>query len=357
MGLLKNISLQWDLWIGKYRAFFVTEAQDREACERLMNYDSNRPLPAPSGQLVACQDTRRGEVIACLLLSDATARAEEAIRAFGYVEAAYMPKLAVVSHLSFDSAYLNTPAVPVLLSHCFVEVLKAEGLALLMQCDPGHYSIYKRLGMRPIGPLQMGEGGDFQIPMIGLPDMEYLSIIHSPLLPMLRGVSFDRYQEICDWYYQLVRDHKELQTGTAFYPEDHADFHGHHAITEGLSEAGKAAFLKDAMVVACRQDEVLFAENDAGKAIGYVRKGLLRVEIGGQPVVMLGEGDLFGEIAYILNTKRTAKIVSASPETEVVLFQESAIDQLKDDADRTVIWRNLAQVLAQRVVVTSKLIK
>lgn len=356
MGLLQNISLQWDLWIGKYRAFFVTETQDREACERLLNYDSARELPE-KGQLVACQDTRRGKIIACLVLSNAVDRAEEAAEAFGYVKAGYLPKLAVVSHLSFDSAYLNTPAVPVLLSHCFVEVLKAEGQALLMQCDPGHYSIYKRLGMRPIGPLQMGEGGDFQIPMIGLPDMEYLSVIHSPLLPMLRGVSFERYQEICDWYYQLVREHKELQTGTAFYPEDHDDFHGHHAITEGLSEAGTAAFLKDAMIVNCRQDEVLFAENDAGKAIGYVRKGLLRVEIGGQTVVMLGEGDLFGEIAYILNTKRTAKIVSASPDTEVVLFQESAIDQLTQEADRTIIWRNLAKVLAQRVVVTSKLIK
>lgn len=356
MGLLGNISLQWDLWIGKYRAFFVTEGQDREACERLLNYDGNRLLP-DTGQWVACQDTRRSEIIACLVLSNAKDRAKESAAAFGYVKNAYLPKMAMVSHLSFDSAYLNTPAVPVLLSHCFVEVLKADGLALLMQCDPGHYSIYKRLGMRPIGPLQMGEDGDFQIPMIGLPDMEYLSVIHSPLLPMLRGVSFDRYQGICEWYYQLVREHTELQTGTAFYPEDHEDFKGHHVITEGLSEAGKAAFLKDAMVINCRQDEVLFAENDTGKAIGYVRKGLLRVVIGGQTVVMLGEGDLFGEIAYILNTKRTAKIVSASPDTEVVLFQESAIDQLTEQADRTVIWRNLAKVLAHRVVVTSKLLK
>lgn len=356
MGLLQNISLQWDLWIGKYRAFFVTDSQDREACERLLSYDGNRNLPE-SGQLVACLDTRRSEIIACLVLSNAVDRVEETAGAFGYVKAEYMPQLAVVSQLSFDSAYLNTPAVPVLLSHCFVEVLKADGLALLMQCDPGHYSIYKRLGMRPIGPLQMGEGGDYQIPMIGLPDMEYLSVIHSPLLPMLRGVSFDRYQPICDWYYAVVREHKELQTGTAFYPEDDQDFQGHHAITEGLSETGKAAFLKNAMIVTCRQDEVLFAENDTGKSIGYVRKGLLRVEIGGQTVVMLGEGDLFGEIAYILNTKRTAKIVSASSETEVVLFQESAIDQLTEEADRKIIWRNLAKVLAQRVVVTSKLLK
>ena len=356
MGLLRNISLQWDLWIGKYRAFFVTDAQDREACEQLFSYDGGRELPK-NGQWVACQDTRHSKIIACLVLSDAMDPGQPVADAFAYVETGYLNKLAIISHLSFDSAYLNTPAVPVLLSHSFVEVLKADGLALLMQCDPGHYSIYKRLGMRPIGPLQMGEAGDFQIPMIGLPDMEYLSVIHSPLLPMLRGVSFDRYQEICDWYYQLVRDHKELQTGTAFYPEDHDDFHGHHAITEGLSEAGKTAFLKDAKVINCRQDEVLFAENDAGKAIGYVRKGLLRVEIGGQTVVMLGEGDLFGEIAYILNTKRTAKIVSASSGTEVVLFQESAIDKLTSEADRTVIWRNLAKVLAQRVVVTSKLIK
>lgn len=126
---------------------------------------------------------------------------------------------------------------------------------------------------------------------------------------------------------------------------------------EGLSEVGIVVFFKDVIIVNCWQDEVLFVENDVGKVIGYVCKGLLRVEIGGQIVVMLGEGDFFGEIVYILNIKCIVKIVFVSLDIEVVFFQEFVIDQLIEELDCIIIWCNLVKVLVQRVVVISKLFK
>ncbi|TXB62411.1 Crp/Fnr family transcriptional regulator [Phaeodactylibacter luteus] len=355
MGLIDSIALEWDLWIGKYRAFFVTETQDREACIRLLPSHGQLHDTLEKGQLVACQDTRSGEVVACVLLRNAAPSLAGPETAFSHVRRHDLPQLAVLSHFSFHNTYLNTPAIPVLLSHCFVEVLKAGGLALLMSSDPGHYSIHKRLGMRPIGPLQKGAHGDFRIPMICLPDMDYLSIINSPLMPMLRGIRFERYQAICEWYYNLVRENKELQTGAAFYPENDQEFKQHHLITDGLSDQGRETLLRDALIINCREGEVVLAENDGGKSFGYVRNGLVRVLIGGQPIVMLGEGDILGEIAFVLNTRRTAQLVAASPDTEVVLFRESAIDQLQLESDRALLWRNLARVLAQRVLVTNKM--
>lgn len=355
MGIIKHISLQWDLWIGQYRAFFVTTEEDRRACQSLS--DSLQTQSMPGRQLVACQDTSNGKLVACLIMEDVAVAPEgPEERAFAFLPAPYRKQAVKLSQLAFRNTHLNTPAVPVLLSHCFVEVLKAGGLCLLMSCDPGHYSIYKRLGMRPVGGLQRGGDTGFAIPMIALPDLDYLSIIHSPLLPMLRGVDFERYRPICEWYYHLVRDHKELQIGASYYPEDQNNFHGHHLITEGLSEEGRKALLSDALVISCGEGEELIKADDGGKSFGYVRKGLVRVVINGQTVVLLGEGDIFGEIAFILHTRRSAQVVSASAETEVVLFKASAIDRLKLESDRTVIWRNLAQVLAQRVVMTNKML-
>ncbi len=354
MGLTSNIALEWDLWIGPFRAFFVTSDEDRIACQKLSGGSASSTAPNPQQLLVACQDTRKGRLVACLNMGDAKQQAGDS--PFSFVPETYLEQATLLSDLSFENTYLDTPALPVLLSHCFVETLKAGGLCLLMTCDPGHYSIYKRLGMRPVGGLQKNGTADFQIPMIGLPDLDYLSIIHSPLLPMLRGIRFDRYKRICEWYYQLVRDHKELQIGGSYFPEDQNNFKGHHLITEGLSEAGRKALLSDAIVITCGEGETLIKENDGGKSFGYVRKGLVRIEIKGQPVVLLGEGDIFGEIAFILHTKRSAQVISASSETEVVLFRESAIDHLELESDRTVLWRNLAQVLAQRVVMTNKML-
>lgn len=375
-SLINKLSLQWDLWTGQFRAFFPSGKEDLQACLQLISETGIAPagtfpdheleslesnLDATNTRIAACVDTRKGEVIACLSIHDALH-----LRAFPDKVQMYhfdrfdddqLARIAVLSHQTISTVYLKTNALQILMSHCFIEILKAGGLGAIMLCDPGHFSIYKRMGMRPIGSLQKNEAGDFFIPMIFLPDQEYLSLIHSPVLPFMRGVDFETYDAICQWYYRLVRENTELQVGSAFYPENESFFEAHQAITEGLSDTGREAFLKNALVIKCRENEVLITENDGGKAFGYVRQGIVRVVIGTKTIVVLGQGDIFGEIAFILNSKRTAQVVAASPDTEVVLFSESAINQLLEESDRTTIWRNLSKVLAQRLVLTNKLLR
>jgi CRP-like cAMP-binding protein len=180
-------------------------------------------------------------------------------------------------------------------------------------------------------------------------------MIHSPVLPMLRGIQFEDYEPLVQWYYQMVRENEEMPISSAFYTKEE-EFGGHDNITRGLSEEGKQSFLSNAMKVHCKKDEVLITENDAGKSFGYVSNGIVKVMIGDRTIVLLGEGDIFGEIAFILGSKRTAQVVAASDDTEVVLFSESAISRLNYEADRTMIWKNLAKILAQRVVLTNRLL-
>ena len=375
VSLIKKISLQWDLWTGQFRAFFPSDKEDIQACIRLIQENSNdspdapfeadesflsSPLEDSNIRIAACVDTRKGNIIACLCIHDAQHLKElpgqQEMYHFDRFNDHQLSQIAVLSHQTISNTYLKTNALQVLMSHCFIEILKAGGQASIMLCDPGHFSIYKYMGMRPFGTLQKTDAGAFYLPMIFLPDQEYLSLIHSPVLPFMRSVEFDTYQSICNWYYLLVRENTELQVGSAFYPDNESFFEAHQAITEGLTDSGREAFLKKALIIKCREDEVLITENDGGKSFGYVRQGMVRVVIGSKTIVVLGQGDIFGEIAFILNTKRTAQVIAASPETEVVLFSESAINQLKEEADRTTIWRNLSKVLAQRLVLTNKLL-
>lgn len=356
-NLISKISLQWDLWIGQFRAFFPTEEGDLKACYKIIGKESKKAM-APS-QIAACQDTHSGEIIACMRLINAL----DIRKTLSESEGSYMDyfgeerlaEMAFFNSVSIAPAYLKTPAPQVLISHCFIEILKAGGQAILMSCDPGHFSIYKRIGLRPVGALQKSDNGDLEIPMVFLPDLEYLSIIHSPVLPLLRGMYFDKYKPLVQWYYQMVRENEDMPISSAFYAKEE-EFGGHDNITEGISEEGKENFLSNAMKVHCKKDEVLITENDAGKSFGYVRKGVVKVMIGSRTVVLLGEGDIFGEIAFILGTKRTAQVVAASDDTEVVLFSESAINRLNNEIDKTIIWKNLAKVLAQRVVLTNRLL-
>jgi CRP-like cAMP-binding protein len=175
------------------------------------------------------------------------------------------------------------------------------------------------------------------------------------VLPLVRGIQLDHYQPLLQWNHQMVRENEEMPISSAFYTQEE-EFGGHDNITRGLSEDGKNSFLSNAMKVICKKDEVLITENDADKSFGYVSKGVVKVMIGNRTIVLLGEGDIFGEIAFILGSKRTAQVVAASDDTEVVLFSESAISRLNNEADKTMIWRNLAKILAQRVILTNRLL-
>lgn len=366
-SLVKAISVQWDLWIEQYRAYFPVNKEEVQDCLQLLHEagtldgaSAENGFDPAYSLLAACQDTRTGEIIACMRLSDALKAKALPEKAEQYrlnlFDERQLPSIVIFSQLAIHPAHQKTQAMLVLLSHCFIESLKAGGQAALMSCDPGFFSIYKRLGMRPVGQLGKTPDGYFRIPMICLPDQDYLSIINSPVLPLLREVDFDLYQPFCQWYYQLVRENSALQVGSAFFPENAEDFSGGHAVTEGLTEKGREAFMKNAQAIICQEGEVLITENEGGKSFGYVRKGIVNVEIGGKTVVILGEGDIFGEIAYILSSKRTANVVAASPDTEVVIFSESAVNSLEEESDRTAIWRNLARVAARRVVLTNKLL-
>ncbi|MEZ5042773.1 MAG: cyclic nucleotide-binding domain-containing protein [Saprospiraceae bacterium] len=365
-SLINDLSVKWDLWIGQYRAFFPTEEEDLEACLQLMekaggkNRKGSDYLPNFSSQIAACQDTRNGEVIAALCLADAHQLRGDACWTDNFrldlFHEQQLPHMAVFVDMVIEEEYQKTPAAAVLISHCFIEILKAGGQAILLSCEAEHFSIFKRLGLRPIGLRQKNANGVEIIPMICFPDEAYFSTIHSPVISLLRGLDFITYQGFQDWYEQLIEGNANLRIGSDYYPDNEEQFTGHSNITEGLSSQGKKAFLKNASVIKYQEEEVLLMENDGGKAFGFVRQGILKVMINGKPIVLLGEGDIFGEIAFVLDSNRSAQVVAASPNTEVVLFSETALNRLESEADRTIIWRNLSRVIAQKLMLTNKLL-
>lgn len=82
---------------------------------------------------------------------------------------------------------------------------------------------------------------------------------------------------------------------------------------------------------------------------------MVKVVIDGKAHVRLQPGELFGEIAFVLDTRRTASLIAAAPDTRILLFSTSAYQRLEEESDKATLWRNLAQVLAQRVLVNNKL--
>jgi CRP-like cAMP-binding protein len=88
---------------------------------------------------------------------------------------------------------------------------------------------------------------------------------------------------------------------------------------------------------------------DGGRSIGFVVRGAVQAEIGGRVVSMLGEGEMFGEIALVLETPRTATIVAVGRDTRVLMLSQTCLDRISHPVDQVQVWRNLASALATRV--------
>ena len=83
--------------------------------------------------------------------------------------------------------------------------------------------------------------------------------------------------------------------------------------------------------------------------MGFVQRGAVQVEVQRRVVAVLGEGELFGEMAVVLDTTRTANVVAVGDDTRVLVLSQTCLDRLKDPADVIQVWRNLARVLATKL--------
>ncbi len=340
--LLQNLTAQWDLWTGRYHAFYATSEEEIQGCVDILEEVRRQELNRVSGEsvldshafsgeqldyrLVACRDTKTGQIIGCMRLTNAlqakvipSSREEYQLDLF---DEDMLDRLSIFTRLVVLKSHRRSPAAVVIVGFSFASVLEEGGLGMLMSCEPNLFSLYQRLGCRPIGPLHNSPSGGYRVPMIGIADRDLFIECSSPAMPLFKNVDWDRFAFMRQWYQDLVDKKGGIDVGVQFYKASKkADTEGEHAIlTDGLSEKGRQAFLKNAMTIRCLVGDVIAAEHDGGKAFGIVRRGMVKAVKGGKTVALLGEGDVFGEIAGILDMNRTANLIAATSDTEVILF-------------------------------------
>jgi CRP-like cAMP-binding protein len=123
----------------------------------------------------------------------------------------------------------------------------------------------------------------------------------------------------------------------------------HAALTRNLSETGRAELLHNAIEVDCHPGDVVLNLGDGGRNMGFVLRGAVQAQIGERVVALLGEGELFGEVALALDATRIATLIAVGDQTRILLLSQTCIDRLKDPADRAQLWRNVARVLATKL--------
>lgn len=373
-GVLDKLRAKWDIAFGRYKVFFATEADHVRAAIEVLDEVRRKELNRVAGgsvvashafagqelsyRLVACQDTKTGEIVGCVRITGALESSRIAASREEYrldlFDEPTLARMVIFTRLAVLKAYRSTPASLVLLTQSFIAVLGEGAVAALFSCEPNLYPLYRRLGMQPLGPHHSSPSGGFRIPMICFPDRDYYREVDSPALPLLASLDYPAYEPIRRWYRETILGPGGPNLRFSLYQpaEDRAG--GHRVLTEGLSPRGQAELLQNAVALRCRAGDVIIAEDDGGKAMGFVLRGTLGVAVRGRRVATIHEGELFGEIACVAEARRSAEVFADSDEAGIVLLSSNALQRLSDPRDQAAIWRTLARVVAQRLIAQTR---
>ena len=83
------------------------------------------------------------------------------------------------------------------------------------------------------------------------------------------------------------------------------------------------------------EEEILFNQGDAGDKAYMVVSGRLAVIVDKKEVGYMGDGEVFGELALLLNQKRSATVKSLKP-TELIEINRSGLDKILNSASSNV---------------------
>jgi len=370
MSWLKNVIEHLDNLRGRYTAFLVRDEASRAEVLRVLDEVRRKELNRVHGgsalesasfvdadiqyNLYGLKDTQENRVIGCLRVTTADQLAAIPDSRAEYVLEKLTPPLLgraqVCTRLAVLRQYRKTGAAFVLLRQAYDDALAGGMLAVLLSCEPGLYAGYVRLGFRPLGGVHQAASGGFRIPMVAiLHDEQYLRQVRSPMLRTLALVPRPLPQNGMQWYQELEAREGSIDPGVAFYTDHEAD-EVHDQLTRGLTPVGRAAVLRNAIEVKCSHGDRVLGAGDGGRSMGFVRRGAVQIEEGRRIIAVLGEGELFGEMAVVLNAARTANVAAVGHDTRVLLLSQSSLDRLENPADQAQVWRNLARVLATRMV-------
>ncbi|HVN84355.1 MAG TPA: cyclic nucleotide-binding domain-containing protein [Candidatus Binatia bacterium] len=228
-------------------------------------------------------------------------------------------------------------------------------------CEPHLLNLYLGLGQRTYSKQNVNspEAG-YLIPIVFVPeDVAYLRRINSPLLEYLRDFGIDARVPAC--VERLTAAGTAVMSrrllGSAAYWA-----HVHGALTEidgarpaaldGLSEEQAARCLDKSNIIECRAGDRLLKKGGVARNLFVVLDGTVEVRDGDTPVAVFGRGDVFGEMAFLLEQPRSQDVYAATDNVRILSLSEATLRQMisNDPGVAAHLLFNISKMLCLRLL-------
>jgi cGMP-dependent protein kinase 1 len=95
--------------------------------------------------------------------------------------------------------------------------------------------------------------------------------------------------------------------------------------------------LESAEIREYKKDDVILHQEDVADGMYVIKEGKVEVDMNGEKIATLYEGDLFGEMGILLHAPRNATIKVASEFATMHYFSKEAFEKVKDEVGEEVI--------------------
>jgi|GEM_PF-877884 len=265
-----------------------------------------------------------------------------------------LEKTVVLSRLCLLKEYRKTPVSNLLYEFAYRSCVQSNKVIGILICEPNLYSLYRILGFRPLGHPHRSDFGGYRLPLFILfHDYEHLKACNSPFHTVAEQLQFPEDTMGLDWFSEQNKSFMFVDPGFSLI--EMGDTQSLDIpLFRGISPEGKKNLLEHAMKIHCNPGDMIIEKNAGGRTFGFIKNGLAEVRTKDDILSILGPGDLFGEIAFLLETPRTADVVAAVKDTEVILLSLSCLKRLSTKDDGMIFWQNMSKILAKRLATMAR---
>jgi predicted GNAT family N-acyltransferase len=228
-------------------------------------------------------------------------------------------------------------------------------------CEPHLLNLYLSLGMRTYSKTNINspEAG-YLIPIVTVvEDIEYLRQIKSPMAEHVHDFGADaRIPDIIKRVFAEGTSVKSrLNTGSASYWND-----VHSALSEldanrisaldGFSEEEAARCLEKSTIIECATGDRILKRGGVARNLFVVLEGTLEVREGDAVQAVLRPGDVFGEMAFLLERPRSADVYAATDDARILSLSEAQLRTMikSDPAIAAKLLLNISKMLCHRIL-------
>lgn len=249
-------------------------------------------------------------------------------------------------------------AVPYRLIQESIRFQLEQGLELAFcDCQPHLLNLYLSLGFRPhLGTFDHPEFGVMVPLVLALRDREHLEWVGSPLRALLPSDA--PASEVPARVAPLLEKARGVLSQELSDPDQYwREVHGlmgssRPPVFAGLSEQELQAVLASSHVIQCAPGDYLIRRGQVARTVFVVLSGSLEVRDGERVVATTTEGEVLGEVAFLLSTSRISDVCATGTGARVLCLSEKSLRGLIDSSSRAaaLLLLNLSRALAHKLV-------